>query len=953
MKKKPKLGLLLPVLLLIAAAAYIVMLRVSPEAPSVPIQLPFFSTPAPKAPEIPLQISELSAAELECPEGGGNCRWAEIENCGVNALELGGFTLSESGGARYSFPEGAVLAPGSVVLVHFGGCGALFSSPASLPAEGELLLTGADGTVIDRVSYGAASSGQSLVRSKSKLKPSDTPTPGYRNDEEGLAAYRALIESRERAERDKRSIRLSEVMVKNSSVYQAANGVFPDWIELENCSDEPVELENWALSDGGRKLWRFPAVQIGARERLLVCADPDHRDSLPLCADFALSSGETLSLYSPDGALIDELVCSLDTANHSLARDEAGEWRETDRATPGLANTKSAYASFLASRESAGPLAINEVMVSNFSYDKQRDVGFCDWVELKNLSDEPLDLSRYRLSDDKDDYRLWQLPARTLDPGDTLLIYCVGDDMPENVKDVYAPFSLDAAEEDLYLSDEDGNMIDYVYLHEIPRDGSLGRLDGENGFFYFTQPSPGEENAGGFRLISDRPETLTPDGLVGEGPISVELTASGAIYYTLDGSVPSADSTLYTGPITVDKTTLIRALAVEDGAAPSRVRTLSYFVGEESTLPVLSLVTDNSALFSYVYWRGVKYYEIPASLTLYDSDGGGFSMACGVSMKGWTSLKDPKKSMGVSFSGYGEGNLQYDLYGNGVTEFSKLAIRCGQDYPLAVFRTELFEELCAEVGDSVMTQAGRYCLLFIDGEYWGIYNLKEDFTRQYYAEHMGVSKSSVTMLRSPIDRDNELYQDVYAFVLNNDMSDPDNYEQFCAKFDVDSLIDWIIMEGYCANSDVNGNMRYFRSTEGDGKWRVAFYDLDWTFREQSLVFYNVFRPTRIVQISPLCNALLKNEEFRMKLARRCVELSRSVLSNEHVLALIDEYEALLEPEMERERERWGGSVQSWHFNVDKLRGFINDNDMETFLVDRLFYICGFTNEQRAELKAES
>ena len=87
-------------------------------------------------------------------------------------------------------------------------------------------------------------------------------------------------------------------------------------------------------------------------------------------------------------------------------------------------------------------------------------------------------------------------------------------------------------------------------------------------------------------------------------------------------------------------------------------------------------------------------------------------------MKGWTSLENPKKSMGVSFRGcYGDDMLDYDIFGSDVTEFSSLSIRAGQDYPLAIIRNELFQELCLEVGDNVPTQNSKYCILYINGNY--------------------------------------------------------------------------------------------------------------------------------------------------------------------------------------------------------------------------------------------
>ena len=121
-------------------------------------------------------------------------------------------------------------------------------------------------------------------------------------------------------------------------------------------------------------------------------------------------------------------------------------------------------------------------------------------------------------------------------------------------------------------------------------------------------------------------------------------------------------------------------------------------------------------------------------------------------LKGRTSLFNPKKSLGVSFRGcYGAETLQYDIFGKGPAEFTELSIRAGQDYISTVFRNELMQELCAEL-DTTVTQRSRYCVLYINGEYWGIYCLKDDITRQFYANLTGTPKEDVTMLPSPVSQ---------------------------------------------------------------------------------------------------------------------------------------------------------------------------------------------------------
>lgn len=750
---------------------------------------------------------------------------------------------------------------------------------------------------------------------------------------------------------DADKIKISELMVKNDATLLDSDGEFSDWFELVNTSDSPVSLAGWRVSDGEDKSgWSFPDVTIDAGGYLLVFASSKESAGTELHASFSLSEDETLYLYAPENYLADSAPNVSTMADHSSVRRADGSFEDCIWPTPGYSNDAEGYELFCAAHTATSPLVINEVMVYNDSYNRQPDGEYYDWVELKNVSEEPIMLAEYYLSDDKDNPMLWRLPERYLDPGALLVVHCSGNSDLSTSDTVHSNFSLNSTSERLYLtSAAQQRVTDYVWLHDIFKDWTVGRMDGQSGFFYLSSPSPWSGNRGNaYRYISDQPVSLGEDGIYNDvTSVSVELEGSGRIFYTTDGSRPDESSAEYTEPITLDKTTVIRAINVQDGAAPSRAITLSYIINENHTLPVLSLSTDSPSTFSGIYYNKRKYYEIPANISYFE-DGSSFNIDCGLKMKGWTSLENPKKSMGVSFRGcYGDDMLDYDIFGSDVTEFSSLSIRAGQDYPLAIIRNELFQELCLEMGDNVPTQNSKYCILYLNGSYYGIYCLKEDFSKQYYASHNGVKKDDVTMLKSPVALSSAVYQEVYQFCRDNDMSLDENYDHICSVLDIDNVVDWFLIEGYTANSDVNGNMRYFKLNDG-GKWQIAFYDLDWTFNYASNCFTNITDSNREVQVSQLINRLLTNARFREQLLSRYSELVSTTLSNEHVLAKIDELQALLEPEVPRERDQWGSDVDGWHYRLDELRSFITNNDYANYSANKLCSMLGASAEQKMQ-----
>ena len=746
---------------------------------------------------------------------------------------------------------------------------------------------------------------------------------------------------------DTPAVRISEMMYKNHATLQDADGDFSDWFELENTSNRVVRLKGWSVSDG-KTVWDFPADATIPRGgvRVVFASRKDTTVSGELHTSFALGEGETLYLIAPGGTIADRAACDPELpADHVLRRENGGELTESVWATPGYPNTAAGYAAFCESRKTESPLVIYEAAVYNDTFALKGE--YYDWVEIKNVSKKSVKLSDYCLSDDRREPEKWSLPNRTLAKGQSILIYCTGEENPTTGNGLRANFALNASSETLYLTKKGESVAaDYVWLHDIPYGYSMGRTDAENGFFYLRRQTPNEPNeTDAYRYISEAPAANREPGVYEAGrTVRVKLAAAGDIYYTTDGSAPTEESTPYTGAITVDKTIVLRAVAVEEGGAPSRALTLSFFIGEEHTLPVLSLVTDSPRRFSEIYEGSVKDRECAGNLSFYAPEGS-FSIGCGVEMKGHTSLFAPKKSLGVSFRGcYGAETLAYDIFGEGPAEFSELSIRAGQDYSSTVFRNELMQELCAEL-DTTVTQRSRYCVLYINGEYWGIYCLKDDITRQYYANLTGTAKEDVTMLSSPVPQSAAVYTEALGLWKDTSLTREEAYERFCAAVDMDGFIDWVLLEGYCANVDIKSNLRYLRT--GDGPWQIVFYDLDWAFQTRNNCFFNLIGPEQTAQIAPTIRWLFGIDGFKERLLTRYADLTETTLSDGHVTEKIDEFRALLAPEMARERARWSGTVGAWEESVDALRANIADG-YAAHTVRNLCSILGVGEEERME-----
>lgn len=746
------------------------------------------------------------------------------------------------------------------------------------------------------------------------------------------------------------SIVISELMEKNRAVVRDEDGDFSDWIELHNVSNKAVSLGGWRISDkSGDPGWAFPDVTIEPGEYLLVFASGKDKADGELHTNFSLSGDETVYLLSPSGGVSAQAACGGTEADVSMALGTDGEWAQSLYPTPGFENSSAGYEAFQETLAPADALVISEVMVANTKTYSDRTFGYCDWVELKNISGSPLSLSGYYLSDSLKDLGKYAIPDSTLAPGETFIILCGAESSDTGVQNL-ASFSLDSSCEQLYLSRGE-EIVDFAALRDIPYECSFGRMDGENGWFYFANPSPSKANTNGARRVSAKPVNLTPDGVFdGVDGVTVELSGSGTIRYTLDGSAPTESSPEYTGALTVSSTGVVKAVCFEKGALPSRTLVLSYIVNEGHSLPVVSLVSEDVTEFSQMYNGRAKGVELPASVSLY-RDSGSFTAPCGVSLNGETSLVLSKKNMSLRFRGsYGQETLQYDIFGGGVTEFTNLLLRAGQDQEQAIIRNELSQSLCEKADMDVINQRSIFCVLYVNGEYSGIYTLKEKANKYLYASIAGVDPDSVEVVEAPAEYGTEFYDQIIRFSYMNDLSLDENYKHLASLVDMDSLTDWLIMEGFCANTDVtSGNLRYCRSADADGKWHFMFYDLDATFATPGAMYTNLLSEYGLehIQVSSLAYPLMENAEFKDRFLTRAAELLSDKLSNKAVINEINAMAEEISGEVDRDLARYGKTRSRWEWNIEQLLYLVDDRDWCQQNIDALCFAFDLSDSERS------
>lgn len=896
------------------------------------------------ADNMPVVISEVMTSNRCIPVDGMICDWVELYNPGISEVVLDGCYLSDDPADPLKWQiESLTLLPGEYVLIRCAGTAAEpGDADFALPRSGcTVTLTGKLGNTISTIECPVLNNDHSFaLASDGTYYQSSIATPGFDNSEDGYAQWLSCVGSHDL------NIVITEIVASNYSTILSENGQLSDWVEIRNDGDSPAVLDGCYLSDdpADRAKWQIDSMTLQPGEYAVI----------PCASEFAAANEAPFALAKNGGSVlltgtVGNVLCQVDYPSlgndRSWALQSDDTYAQTHLLSPGYENTEDGCLAYRMSQEVTGPLIISEVMSANNRYLQQSDGEYYDWVELTNISDSAIDLSGYYLSDDPGKPQQFQLPDKILDPGESTVIICSGDTSLTG-RYTHAPFTLSYDECWVYLTGSDGTLTDYIRIFDVPYRASVGRIAGENGTYYFSTPTPLSPNGAGVASISETPVVQAPGGIYNEvDSVNVEITGQGTLHYTLDGSTPTESDPVYTTPLTLKETTVVRVAAWEDGKLRSDVVTASYIINENHTLPVISLSAEDSALFGTngIYTNYTWNQEIPCNFT-YIENGEEFSIDCGLKLYGHTALQLPKKNFKVNFRGvYGTDYLCYPMFGeDGPEIFDSLCIRAGQDNPRAIIRDEVFASLAEDMGDHVLVQKSKYCIVYVNGEYFGIYALKEAFNETYYAQNKGVSAESVQIVQAPFGY-GELF-DLRSYCIKNDLSIDEHYEYVASQIDIDSIIDWMIIQGYTANGDTQQNLRYFRSTETGNKWQFAFYDLDWAFYEHC-AFSNMLDPNQPWQHKGITRNLVKNKQFRQQFIERVSDMLHTVLSDENVIARIDYFEQILDPEVQRDRAKWGGSYSGWQSNVQRLRNFITTGGHMDNIITRLTRYLELSNAE--------
>jgi len=516
-------------------------------------------------------------------------------------------------------------------------------------------------------------------------------------------------------------------------------------------------------------------------------------------------------------------------------------------------------------------LLITEVSPVNLDW-LDEEGGDPGWVEIYNAGSEAANLKGYSLVENLNHGRKWIFGDVKIESKGFLVVFCDKKNLAESPADTelghgrpHTNWKLEKDGGTLYLIDPFFGIRDSVSYPELSGGVSWGIVDG-GAWKYFAKPTPEQPNNKETAYDGFAP-TFTFNGSQGGFyneaiKLNPPSTSDGlTVRCTQDGSEPTKNSAEFKDPINVDHTMVLRCGAFKEGLLTKDIVTNTYFIGESVSMPVVA-VSVNPSFFTKHYIRpkagstnGDKPDAAPAGLyedvefpvhVEYFENGSStkektFEINAGISLMGGYSRLERKKSVAIAIrEEYQNGWLHYSLFETRKSDKDKYKgfnLRNNGNR----FVSDYFEDALGGAileGSGVDYQRSRQVVVFYNGEYFGIHDMRERYNKNYVESNYGIDAASVNIIKhlsQTITASNGTtydYQALLSFVASadNDFSGEanGNYAAVKTLMDVGNYADYMIAEMYMHNGDwPNNNVRAWKSPEQP--WKFMIYDLDHGF----------------------------------------------------------------------------------------------------------------------------
>jgi hypothetical protein len=608
-----------------------------------------------------------------------------------------------------------------------------------------------------------------------------------------------------------------------------------------------------------------------------------------------------------------------------------------------------------------GQVVINEMSHTNASINNDEHGQPEDWIELYNAGSSSVNLQNYVIMKNND--KEWHFPSVNISSHGYLKLLASGKDTVMGSAFRHLSFKVSSGDYKLTLKNSIGQVVDEFYIQSSSQTNhSYGRSpDGSANICFFNTPTYGTSNNGSLCFAGYEPAAVISGngGFFTTNQTVTMSAASGQIRYTTNGTIPTATSPLYPGPLTLSSTKVIAARVFStNGLLPGPVVKKTFFINEsEINMPVFSLTIDsldlwdanngmyvfgpsNDSVFPYYganYWRDV---EKQCYIEFFDANKTKkFETVAGLKIFGGYSRTFPQKSFKVKCRAhYGSPEVNFPLIPEKkhISTYRDIILRNGgTDNEGTHFRDAFMQRVMKD--QHVDYMAYQPSVVYLNGDFWGFYEIRERQDEAYIEKNHGYAPEDIDFLEHSgsiytLAGSDTGFYNMYNYITTADAASPNYFPRVNKMMDIENFTDYIIAETYYGNKDWVGdwvnNIKLWRPRVPNGKWRYILWDLDWGMGLYSSANANYLNRARYPAVanehSDMLDAMLYNTQFKNYFVNRYADLINTIYTDQNIQKIAFSMKNEVDPIMNLHFNKWGGTYSHWNDEINEILDFNQD-----------------------------
>ncbi|MBK7214266.1 MAG: lamin tail domain-containing protein [Bacteroidales bacterium] len=528
---------------------------------------------------------------------------------------------------------------------------------------------------------------------------------------------------------------------------------------------------------------------------------------------------------------------------------------------------------------------------------------------------------------------------------------------------LHTNFKLKHSGETIYLTKPDGVVADTFAIPYSDLNHSFCRIpDGASSWCITNTPSPEQSNntSSCFTGYAEKPIINQAPGYYSSSGLLVSITppSGGVVHYTTNGNVPTALDPIYTQPFYLGTTRVVKARCFGPGnVLPGKVATSTFIIGSHNfNMPVISLSMDSLDLWDYE--TGI-YVMGPGATTDFPYFGANFwlpwekdchfeffepmkhrefELDAGIAIHGGWSRAFEQKSFNIkTHSYYDSSNIHYRLFGDKpIYDFESLILRnSGNDWMNTFMRDALMQRSMKDSYVDYMAYAPS--AVFLNGNYWGMYNIRERNSKDFMASNHGVNADSLDVISNDgiVSQGTDIsFWEMANYISTHEMSNPDNFTLASSMWDMKNFTDYFITETYYVNNDWIGywtnNIKLWRERKVGGKWSYILMDMDFGLGLSSNYWddkiYSALYPSVATPHSDIFRNFLDNSGYRNYFINRYADLINTTFQYSNLQPMLEQMRDSIAPEIPNVWQRWYGysTQDEWLSNLNYVTTFITN-----------------------------